>query len=66
MKYEGVYSNRLMTRLDSPSGFTPNEYTPMGHVEANSVQDLFSKLNRRRPHLPALYVCWRCGARGGR
>jgi hypothetical protein len=52
MKYEVFYSNKPMTRWDSPRGFTPHEYTPMGQVEANNVEDLFSKLNSDNHSFP--------------
>jgi hypothetical protein len=45
MRYEVFYSNKLMTRFDSPTGFSPAQYTKVGQVEARDVQDLFRKLN---------------------
>jgi hypothetical protein len=45
MKYEVYYANRLVSRLDTMATFSPETYTRMGEVMANSPQDLFRKLN---------------------
>lgn len=52
MEYEVYYANKFVTRLDTMPTFSPEAYTRMGEVTADSPQEVFRKLNIEEHSFP--------------